>query len=195
MIKAKLHLLTHIPGNIRRFGLAVRNSTEIFECFNAVFRMCSVLSNHQAPSRDIAMKFSDMERVKHIVSGGFWHDEKAKKWFQAGASVRSCLTQHKVLRCHLGWTPPGVIVAGESRSQTATVKHDVSLTFLRFVGKISLHAVKKSQTRTWGELFTSAVASRDSHPLSWTQMTWRVGVEIETTNGDKCKCGAWSTLR
>ncbi|KAK7438747.1 hypothetical protein VKT23_017877 [Stygiomarasmius scandens] len=72
LVKAKLHLLTHIPDHIRRFGPAVWFSTEVFECFNAVFQMSSVLSNHQAPSRDIALKNRDMAHVKHLLTGGFW---------------------------------------------------------------------------------------------------------------------------
>ncbi|KAF6747938.1 hypothetical protein DFP72DRAFT_763640, partial [Ephemerocybe angulata] len=67
--KIKLHLLKHLPDNIRRFGLAVRFATEVFECFNAIFRMSSVLSNHQAPSRDIALKNVELDWVKHLLSG------------------------------------------------------------------------------------------------------------------------------
>jgi hypothetical protein len=72
LLKIKIHLLTHIVEDVIRFGPAIRNSTEIFECFNAIFRLCSILSNHQAPSRDIARKFASMDRLKHILSGGFW---------------------------------------------------------------------------------------------------------------------------
>ncbi|KAF7349524.1 hypothetical protein MSAN_01742800 [Mycena sanguinolenta] len=56
IIKIKLHLLTHIGVDIRRFGPAIHFSTEIFEAFNSVFRMCSVNSNHIAPSRDILVE-------------------------------------------------------------------------------------------------------------------------------------------
>ncbi|KAF6746603.1 hypothetical protein DFP72DRAFT_822991, partial [Ephemerocybe angulata] len=35
--KIKLHLLKHLPAHIRRFGPAVHFSTEVFECFNAIF--------------------------------------------------------------------------------------------------------------------------------------------------------------
>ncbi|TRM55830.1 hypothetical protein BD626DRAFT_622186, partial [Schizophyllum amplum] len=69
LVKIKLHMLPHLIEDVRRFGPAIRNSTEVFECFNAIFRLCSVLSNHQAPSRDIARKFSSLDRIKHILSG------------------------------------------------------------------------------------------------------------------------------
>ncbi|KIJ08369.1 hypothetical protein PAXINDRAFT_88937, partial [Paxillus involutus ATCC 200175] len=71
-VKVKLHILTHLMENIRRHGPAILFSTEVFECFNAVFRMCSVFSNHLAASRDIAWSFADMEHFKHMISGGWW---------------------------------------------------------------------------------------------------------------------------
>ncbi|KAF8464783.1 hypothetical protein JB92DRAFT_2774975, partial [Gautieria morchelliformis] len=57
----KLHILTHLPDEIQHFGPAIRYATEVFECFNHVFRMCSILSNHQAPGHDIACKYTSME--------------------------------------------------------------------------------------------------------------------------------------
>ncbi|KAF8263119.1 hypothetical protein EI94DRAFT_1704260 [Lactarius quietus] len=72
--KPKFHILTHTPEDIRRFGPAVTSSTEIFECYNAIFRFCSILSNHQAPSRDIAQSFCSLGRFKHVASGGWWKD-------------------------------------------------------------------------------------------------------------------------
>ncbi len=104
IIKIKLHLLPHLIEDIRRWGPAIRNSTEIFECFNAIFRLCSILSNHQAPSRDIAYKFTSLDRVKHILSGGYW--EENGKWLQAGTNVRSILTTKPIIQRHLGWAPP-----------------------------------------------------------------------------------------
>ncbi|EJD45161.1 hypothetical protein AURDEDRAFT_165704 [Auricularia subglabra TFB-10046 SS5] len=84
LIKAKLHVLPHLPDDIRRFGPAVRSATEIFECFNAIFRICSVLSNHRSPSRDIATSLADMDCAKHIFSGGFWWDDEAKQIIWGG---------------------------------------------------------------------------------------------------------------
>ncbi|KAL1681234.1 hypothetical protein EV122DRAFT_250202 [Schizophyllum commune] len=68
--KIKLHLLPHLIDDIRRFGPAIRNSTEVFEGFNAVFRLCSVLSNHQAPSRDIASKFASLDPANALSYSG-----------------------------------------------------------------------------------------------------------------------------
>lgn len=110
LLKVKLHILTHIVDDIRRFGPAVRFSTEIFECFNAIFRMCSVLSNHQAPSRDIAVSLSNIDRMKHIISGGFWHQDG--EWIQASASVQNVLLENSVIQEHLGWVPPQMHVPG-----------------------------------------------------------------------------------
>jgi hypothetical protein len=108
--KIKLHLLPHLVPDIRRFGPAVRNSTEIFECFNAIFRLCSIFSNHQAPSRDIACKFSSMSRLKHILSGGYWLYKD--RWIQASPRVRRVLEADTTIQRHLGWVPPDLIKYG-----------------------------------------------------------------------------------
>ncbi|GJF00263.1 hypothetical protein PsYK624_165470 [Phanerochaete sordida] len=70
--KIKLHLLTHSPDDTIRFGPLVGMATEIMESFNSVFRSCSILSNHQAPSRDIAKQLSKLEGAKHRLGGGYW---------------------------------------------------------------------------------------------------------------------------
>lgn len=102
--KAKLHTLTHLPNDIRQHGPSILYSTEIFECWNAVFRLCSVLSNHQAPSRDIAETLAHLERFKHHVSGGWWKNEHGD-YVQAGDGVRSFLKSEPNLQRRLGWVP------------------------------------------------------------------------------------------
>jgi hypothetical protein len=109
--KYKLHVLSHLKADILRFGPAILFATEIFECWNAVFRLCSVLSNHQAPSFDIATTLAGMERFKHQVSGGWWKNS-AGEYVQAGAKVRDFLIINKELRRRLGLadrssSPPG----------------------------------------------------------------------------------------
>lgn len=110
--KPKLHLLTHLPGDIRRYGPLIGEATETFECFNAVFRFCSVLSNHQAPSRDIAIQLADQEGFKLRVTGGWWPDESGS-WKRAGPGVCGSLKRYKMLKNNLGWAdsttaPPGL---------------------------------------------------------------------------------------
>lgn len=103
LVKFKLHILPHLAEDIERFGPAILFSTEVFECWNAIFRLCSILSNHLAPSKDIAVTIGDMERFKHMVSGGIWKDESGKP-VQGGKYVRSFLRQNKELQRRLGWT-------------------------------------------------------------------------------------------
>ncbi|KDQ51612.1 hypothetical protein JAAARDRAFT_198890 [Jaapia argillacea MUCL 33604] len=108
--KAKLHILTHLPQDIPRYGPAVCFSTEIFECFNAVFQMCSVLSNHQAPSRDIAYKNADIDRVKHLISGGYWFEDGS--WIYAGKDVWEFMKHNMIMQRHFGWAPRPVLTPG-----------------------------------------------------------------------------------
>ncbi|KZP03098.1 hypothetical protein FIBSPDRAFT_969316, partial [Athelia psychrophila] len=111
LTKFKLHVLAHIKEDIRRHGPAILYSTEIFECWNAIFRMCSVLSNHLAPSHDIAVTLADMERFKHQVSGGWWKNE-AGTYVQAGQGIRSFMEGNKQLQRRLGWVDSAAVKAG-----------------------------------------------------------------------------------
>jgi hypothetical protein len=110
--KMKLQVLPNLVDDIRRFGPAIRYSTEIFECFNAIFRLCSVLSNHQAPSRDIANKFASMDRLKHMLSGGYWKVDN--EWVRAGSKVRDILRKDTFIQRHLGWVPTITPIPGAS---------------------------------------------------------------------------------
>jgi hypothetical protein len=110
ILKMKLQLLADLTEDIRRHGPAIRFSTEIFECFNGIFQLCSIFSNRQAPSHDIAHKFASMDRVKHILSGGYWKDNN--EWVQAGGKVRSLLHSQPIVQRHLGWAPQKVVHYG-----------------------------------------------------------------------------------
>ncbi|KAK6984270.1 hypothetical protein R3P38DRAFT_3332859 [Favolaschia claudopus] len=87
----KLNVVSHLPDDIRRFGPAILFATEGVECWNTIFRLCSILSNHQAPSHDIAVTLADRERFKHQVSGGWWKATDSQSYTQAGRKVRTFL--------------------------------------------------------------------------------------------------------
>ncbi|KAJ6463071.1 hypothetical protein DFH09DRAFT_1113674 [Mycena vulgaris] len=83
LVKGKLHVIAHLVDDVRRFGPSVLYATEIFECWNAIFLLCSILSNHLSPSHDIAVTLADMERFEHMVSGGWWKNPDGR-YIRAG---------------------------------------------------------------------------------------------------------------
>jgi hypothetical protein len=101
--KLKLHLLVHLKADILRFGPLVGVATETFECFNAIFRFCSIYSNHLAPSRDIAFQLASQEVLKHRLTGGWWPAADGK-WKRPGPSVRNFIHDHPTLQALVGWT-------------------------------------------------------------------------------------------
>lgn len=120
--KSKLHLLVHAPEDICRFGPAVRTSVESFECYNGVFRRCATFSNRQALSLDIARKFRSMDRIKHLLCGGYFQDPFShanRDWVQAGEAVRTLFKQQPILQNHLGWVPRAHVISGEYQNISA----------------------------------------------------------------------------
>lgn len=170
LIKIKLHVLVHLIENIRRRGPAVRFSTEIFECFNAIFRLCSVLSNHQAPSRDIALKFVNLDSVKHILSGGYWLQDG--QITQAGRDVRGLMSRVTILQKHFGWAPKSIWVPG----------------VVRPIAKNKRNIIHAKHLNTFnGSLAPGLNIGRESE--------WILGLSVHTTSGDQCITGSWVVLR
>jgi hypothetical protein len=99
--------LVHAPDeDVVQFGPLIGVITEGFESFNGVFRFCSILSNHLAPSRDIALQLGDQEGLKHRLTGGWWPVTEDGKWERAGSGVRHFMADHPTLQKLLGWTEP-----------------------------------------------------------------------------------------
>ncbi|KAJ7691617.1 hypothetical protein B0H17DRAFT_1159782 [Mycena rosella] len=168
LLKIKLHLLRHIVEDTVRFGPAIRNSTEVFEGFNAIFRLCSVLSNHQAPSRDIAYKFASMDRLKHILSGGFW--KQGTEWVKASPNVLGVLQTMPIVQRHLGWVPQQKLVVGKMR--TASKKKAPSIPW------------KETQSASASEVFARCGSAR-----------WRRAISVTAQSGDSCSTGSWIFAR
>ncbi|KAJ3713977.1 hypothetical protein DFJ43DRAFT_1043883 [Lentinula guzmanii] len=168
--KIKIHLLTHLRRDIRRFGPPIRYSTEIFKAFNAIFRLCSVYSNHQAPSRDIAFQFASMNRVKHILSGGFFQLQESGEWVQAAEAVRRILLEVPIIQRHLGWVPHPKIEFGK-------------VTFSR--------SKQKAQVLSWAQ--TKASLSSGSPLNINVNVRWLSSdsPKVIAATGDSCKIGSW----
>ncbi|KAJ7688287.1 hypothetical protein B0H17DRAFT_1135742 [Mycena rosella] len=82
--KVKYPLLVHIDEDLVQCGPIIGLATELFESFNGVFRYCYILSNHLAPSRDIAIQLADQEGLKHRLTGGWWSSCSDGRWERAG---------------------------------------------------------------------------------------------------------------
>lgn len=101
--KPKFHFLKHLGFYIQQFGPALLFATERYESFNSIFCLSSIHSNRMAPSRDMAQTFAQLDRVKHIVSGGYWYCMKTKQYFQASPKVRQMVTATSEYRNLLGF--------------------------------------------------------------------------------------------
>ncbi|KAF8145504.1 hypothetical protein K438DRAFT_2097776 [Mycena galopus ATCC 62051] len=104
--KVKTHLLTHAPANVHLFGPLLGAITEAFESFNGVFRGASILSNHRAPSRDIAIWLAALEGVKHRAAVGAWPLKGADGdiiWTCCGPSACELLQERLILQRLLDW--------------------------------------------------------------------------------------------
>lgn len=152
--KAKCHILTHIVEDIQRFGPAITLSTETFESFNAVFRRCSVLSNHHAPSKDIAFNMADIDRFKHISSGGIWYEDG--EWVGPGKDVTMFFSRHEGLQQLMGWSEPPRKKRG-SYQKTMIYHTDLTWMSFRFQGEIIRKPGKgKQQLVKWKDTLASS---------------------------------------
>ncbi|KAJ6525374.1 hypothetical protein B0H19DRAFT_1214937 [Mycena capillaripes] len=115
MTKIKYHLLAHIDLDAIELGPLIGVATKIFESFDAVFRYCSIYSNHLAPSRDIAIQLGRQETVKHQLTGGSWQGKSTGDWQVAGLGVRNFIEKHPILQRLVGWTPEKPLKHGETK--------------------------------------------------------------------------------
>ncbi|KAJ7760815.1 hypothetical protein DFH07DRAFT_771608 [Mycena maculata] len=102
ILKIKLHLLTHLPDDARSLGPLIGVATEIFESFNGVFRTASVLSNHRAPSRDIARQLANQEGARSLALGCSWFDAELQEWRSPGPSIKRFMDAQPNLKRMMG---------------------------------------------------------------------------------------------
>ena len=163
----------------------------MFECFNAVFRSCSILSNHQAPSRDIAIQLGGQDGFKQRISGGWWKT-KSGDWVQAGIAVREKLFEEPVLRNNLGWAGEAKVARGSSFLPLS------GCTFLICVtGSIKLapYVVPKKGPRyrpskAWHELSASSAHNAFEFCEDPARLWFEVKHSVSKSD-DQCYVGSW----
>ncbi|KAI8327353.1 hypothetical protein BD560DRAFT_494529 [Blakeslea trispora] len=73
-LKPKVHFLTHLARDIRRFGTALNFETEKGEQFNKHVREHILYTNKVNVLNQIAVKFGKQSMIRHVVDGGSWVD-------------------------------------------------------------------------------------------------------------------------
>ncbi|KAJ7221179.1 hypothetical protein C8J57DRAFT_1594096 [Mycena rebaudengoi] len=169
--KIKYHLLVHTDEDVVQFGPLIGVATEIFESFNGVFQYCSILSNHLAPSRDIALQLGDQEGLKHRITGGLWPSgEQYGKWCRAGSGVRGFLAQYPILQKLVGWT------------EEKLVKH----------GDFKLVSMKRGQKeRDSVTLQSTTAANAVNYGLYAPDSTWKRCTFVISESLDECRVDSW----
>ncbi|KAJ6614901.1 hypothetical protein B0H10DRAFT_2191282 [Mycena sp. CBHHK59/15] len=168
--KIKYHLLAHIDDDALEFGPLVGVATEIYECFNAIFRYCSILSNHLAPSRDIAIQLGDQEGLKHRLTGGWWSCGEDVHWQHAGPGVQHFLQAHPVLQRLLGWSEGKLLKSGA----------------------IKLVTLKQGQKdRVQYALQATTAARALNFGLYSADSMWKQCTSVVSESLDECLVGSW----
>lgn len=70
--KTKIHQLVHVPLWLRRFGPPIASITERNEAANKHIRGELALSNRQAGSKDLALRYASILGLQHMSQGGLW---------------------------------------------------------------------------------------------------------------------------
>ncbi|KAI0823764.1 hypothetical protein BC628DRAFT_1324557 [Trametes gibbosa] len=202
IVKQKLHVLVHLVENIRRHGPAVLYSTEIFECWNAIFRLCSVYSNHHGASLDIARRMAGIELFKHQVSGGWWSQQEPgnaaacateinpqlSTYVRAGEHVRTFLQHHPALQRRLGWVSPLVLNPGTVKLTSSKKQSPSTWLTARGTNEIPTPtALSEPLDCIWYECKYLVSQSRDiCKPDSWVFFRDRTGVSVESPHLQLC---------
>ncbi|KAJ6583121.1 hypothetical protein DFH09DRAFT_1245943 [Mycena vulgaris] len=173
LAKNKLHILAHARADILRHGPLIGVQTESYECFNVIFRLCSIFSNHLAPSRDIAHQLAHQEGLKHRLTGGWWLSSTGD-WERSGSGVRNFLSERPILQALLGWTSP------KQREQ----------------GSVRLVPLKRQPgypTQPWPELKLSETEAGTAINIASYQSnsSWRHCINVVAKSSDVCPLLSW----
>ena len=196
--KIKYHLLAHLREDVIRFGPLIGVATETYESFNAIFRFCSILSNHLAPSRDIALQLAEQEVLRHLLSGGFWQDSTGR-FVSAGSSVVGFLAQQPFLQNLLGYGKASASAAPiiGMFSQSARINYLPGLLSTFLLGTVRLEAVKRVGMKQLPRTTLASKETRSIHALNVPPQlrdegrTWYRGKHVISHAEDKCGIDSW----
>ncbi|TFK46353.1 hypothetical protein OE88DRAFT_1739458 [Heliocybe sulcata] len=198
--KPKFHIILHLLDHIRRFGPAMLFATEGFESYNAIIRSHSILSNHHAPSRDIARLMASSNHVRHLLCGGFFPRDKpamsdgnsaqapagsvdGSPWIRATAN---CLIER--------WRSIGL-----APQEFLNEQHFAEV-LLRFPAPKEELMLEKTagdchglgKMKTWNQ----TMASNHTRGLGYSNsQLFRTPESVKLVNGDACKVGDWVVWR
>jgi hypothetical protein len=142
------------------------------ESFNGIFRLCSILSNHQAASRDIAFQFSSLEGFKSRLSGARRRLPNTDRWRSPGKAVLNALKDHKILQRHLGWSPESADGAP---------------------GSVKATSQRKRKEKRWSS--TSAAGALNQPPNTLPHSLWIDGQSVLSRVHEVCSPGFWIVAR
>ena len=207
--KPKFHLLVHLPSHIRRFGPATLFATETFESFNAVIRAKSMHSNHQAPSRDIAIAFAHSNRIRHLLSGGIWRvhadgrltaqkppigmvqvdAEEAGQWRAVGRGPLQLVGHDKIIADYLG------LKADHEGPRKGAILSMFLMTDDKYILFIGTCVPNQASPCTYAETmmvehFPQAIDDRNLRE----SRSFQTHRNMTLLNGDKCDVGQWTLV-
>ena len=177
-------------------------STSMFECFNAIFQFCSILSNHLAPSRDIALQLAEQEVLRHFLSGGSWRAvTRGCEWKEPAPSVSKFLGNNPFLVALLGYGCDATALPRESGAP-------FPLIFILWkysnvpTGSVKLKPLKRSKnqmriTRLSLKLGDTLARQAINAPeaMQNPEVRWYHGKNVISQAEDECAVGTWIFAR
>ncbi|KAG9081889.1 hypothetical protein FRC06_005348, partial [Ceratobasidium sp. 370] len=171
VLKLKFHFLIHLPMYIKRFGPAILFLTERFESINGVFHGASTFSNGHAPSRDIARWFGNLDRVKHVSSGGYWRE--GNSWVQASNNMLNFMSNNKVFSHLIGMLNKTVTVPGSVEP----------------LPKTSVKARRQALPQSWGQFVVAEPAMHGCAPPAPDSRQYFHVLSTTAASGNTIKVG------
>ncbi|KAF7308303.1 hypothetical protein HMN09_00678300 [Mycena chlorophos] len=169
--KMKYHLLVHAPDDATDFGPLLGMATELFESYNAIFRYCSIYSNHLAPSRDIAAQLGEQENLKHRLTGG--------RWAQCGDGEVGASR------------PRGALLPREAPGPAATARMDSPCLFQGWryqIGRNPSRADDAPTTRLLRDTAAAKVVAYGGYP---PDSAWDICKSVLAQSLDECIVDSW----